>query len=273
MARIIASVTPNNTQFGPLLYPGELERAIQELGELGYDGIELSLRTPQDVDRNTLENMLSRANMQLISIATGQSFIEDGYAVFHEDELIRKQTAERIRGYVDLIASMGGKSVILGGIKGKLGPANPEQQFAHGAATIDSCLEYAEKKQVMLLLEAINRYETNIMVTVESCAEFAEKRDSPYLKVLADTFHMNIEEVSLKGSLDTYAKHIGAIHCADSNRLAPGMGHVDFHEVLKDIGQYPYLQYLGVEVLPLPDSHTCAETAIHTLRRITHREK
>lgn len=269
MVTIIASVTPNNTKFGPLLYPGELNRAIQELSELGYNGIELSLRTPQDVERNKLEKVLIQSNMQLVSIATGQSFIEDGYAIFHEDAQIREKTIERINGYVDLIASMGGKSVILGGIKGKLGKENPEQQFSDGSVTIDKCLEYAEKKNVMLLLEAINRYETNIMVTIESCADFVAKRNSPYLKVLADTFHMNIEEVSLRGSLDEHAIHIGAIHCADSNRLAPGMGHIDFEDVLKDINQYPYLQYLGIEVLPLPDSRSSAETAINTLRRIT----
>ncbi len=111
------------------------------------------------------------------------------------------------------------------------------------------------------------------MVTVSSCAEFAAKRNSPYLKVLADTFHMNIEEVSIKGSLDDAADHIGAIHCADSNRLAPGMGHIDFQEVLKDISRYPFLQYLGVEVLPLPDSRGCAQKAIGTLNRVIGREK
>ncbi|MCB5230988.1 MAG: TIM barrel protein [Sphaerochaetaceae bacterium] len=269
MVPIVASVTPNKTKFGPLLYPGELERGIKELGEFGYDGIELSLRTIQDVDESKLSKMLQDANMKLYSIATGQSFIEDGLSLFHVEKEKRDQTVDRLKTFVDLIDSLGGKAVILGGIRGKIDSSDPESQFAGGADAIESILAYAEQKKVTLLLEAINRYETNLFVTVQSCVEFIKERPSDYLKVLGDAFHMNIEEVSMRGAFDEYADYIGAIHTADSNRLAPGMGHTDFDDLLSNRAAYPNLHYLGVEVLPLPDSTTCAEVAIQTLHKIT----
>jgi len=262
---ITASVTPNATRFGPLLYPGELDRAVHELAGLGYTGIELSLRTPEDIDKRELYAQLDRHGLVLSSIATGQSYLEDGYSLFAEDSGIRRLTTDRIKRFIELVEPFRG-AVILGGIKGALTGTDREKQYAGGCDAIDSCLEYAEKHQVTLLLEAINRYETNLFNTVEACLDFAEQRNSPYLKILPDTFHMNIEEVSMEDSLQKAAPYIGAIHCADSNRLAPGMGHLDFSSLLRDTAAYTSLRYLGVEVLPLPDSRVCAETAINSIR-------
>ncbi len=264
--KIVASVTPNSTKFGPLLYPGELEKAISELSGFGYDGIELSLRTPLDVNSDVLFSLLDKKGLELVSIATGQSFVEDGYSLYDADPEIRKKTIARLKGYMDMLSDNHGM-VILGGIKGKLLEKDREAQIKGGDAAIDTCLEYAEKKGVTLLLEAINRYETNLFNTVQSCLDFVKSRGSEYLKVLPDTFHMNIEEADLKKSLDNAGTHIGALHCADSNRLAPGMGHVDFPGLLKDLTAYKSLRYLGVEVLPLPDSRKCAETAMSTIRK------
>ncbi|NQT61025.1 MAG: sugar phosphate isomerase/epimerase [Bacteroidetes bacterium] len=262
---ILASVTPNKTSFGPLLFSGDLETGGPFLGNLGYNGLEVSLRTPQDMDVSNLYAMLDDNGMELLSIATGQSYVDDGLYVFSMDEEVRDEILRRFFSFIDIAAPYEGM-VILGGIKGRLDKEDPETQFRIGEETIDRCLEYAEKKKVTLLLEAINRYETNLFNTVGSCAEFTAKRNSPYLKALADTFHMNLEEVSIEGSLDAAAPHIGVIHCADSNRLAPGMGHLDFKSILKNIKNYSSLRYLGVEVLPLPDSSICAETAMNTLK-------
>ncbi len=270
--KIVASVTPNSTKFGPLLYPGELEKAIIELADFGYDGIELSLRTPLDVDPVVLFDLLDKKGLELVSIATGQSFVEDGYSLYDPDPEIREKTVTRMKGYMDMLSS-GGGMVILGGIKGKLNDQDRNIQINGGDAAIDKCLDYAEKKRVTLLLEAINRYETNLFNTVESCVNFAKSRGSEYLKVLPDAFHMNIEETDMKQSLDMAGKYIGAIHCADSNRLAPGMGHINFKELLGNLSHYTGLRYLGVEVLPLPDSRSCAETAIATIRECLLKEE
>lgn len=266
--KVCASVTPNRTKFGPLLFPGELYVAIQELSKLGYDGIELSLRTVNDVDLFELQKSLDENEIELLSIATGQSYVEDGYSLFHSDSHIRDLTIERLKEFIDLKKETGGGSVILGGIKGRLDEKFQNTQFDQGSVAIDKCLEYAEKRGVVILLEAINRYETNIMVTIGECVDFAKERGSQFLRVLADTFHMNIEEISIKGALDSAGEYLGAIHCADSNRLAPGMGHIDFQETLKSIDTYNSLAYLGVEVLPFPDSNTCARNAIELLNGI-----
>lgn len=151
-------------------------------------------------------------------------------------------------------------------MKGSLLGRDDKKQYNNGCQAIDECLTYAEKKNAVLLLESINRYETNLFNTVDSCYDFAAARKSDSLKILPDIFHMNIEEVSILGAMDKAGAHIGAIHCADSNRLAPGMGHIDFRKALSHVRDYPALKYLGVEILPLPDSSRCVHKAIETIR-------
>ena len=88
-------------------------------------------------------------------------------------------------------------------------------------------------------LEAINRYETPLLNTAEQTVEVVKQIDRSNVKVLLDVFHMNIEEVSIPDAIRATGDLLGHFHVVDSNRHAPGMGHVDFTEIasaLRDIG-------------------------------------
>jgi 5-keto-L-gluconate epimerase len=265
--RVAASITPNRTKFGPLLFSGEVERGLSWLAELGYQGVELSLRTKDDMDIGAFAKSLDILHLKLFSIATGQSYVEDRLSLFAADENAREGTVKRLKDHMDIAAEFGA-SVIVGGIRGKVAE-NDAAQLEEGKKAIDRCIEYAERKKIVLLLEPINRYETNVFNSLEEARRFLVSRRSAYLRLLPDTFHMNIEEADMEASLEASRGWIGALHCADSNRLAPGMGHIDFSGILKKAVNFPQIQYFGVEVLPLPDSIGAARKAIETIRKAT----
>lgn len=128
---VAASVTPNKTEFGPLLYAGRIDSAIPALSDLGYSGIELSLRTSSDVPRDRLFRLLDKHGLELVSIATGQSYIEDGYSLFSSDEGSRNGAVGRLRDHIDLAAERGAW-VIVGGIRGKLSNKENTAHFEAG---------------------------------------------------------------------------------------------------------------------------------------------
>ncbi len=79
---------------------------------------------------------------------------------------------------------------------------------------------------------------------------------------------MNIEEKDMAGSLMEGGCLLWHVHFADSNRYAPGMGHLNFREftaVLKGMG---YNGYVSAEIIPVPDSLSSAKAWIETLRPI-----
>ena len=132
--------------------------------------------------------------------------------------------------------------MIIGGIRGKISSSGGQfnNDVKQGNLALQTCLEYAEKMGVFLLLEPINRYETNIINTLDDGLELIEELGSSNLKLLPDTFHMNIEERSFAESIMRAGSHIGYVHFADSNRMAPGWGHIDFTQVLNALANVGY---------------------------------
>ncbi len=82
-----------------------------------------------------------------------------------------------------------------------------------------------------------------------------------------DVFHMNIEEQSVMGSLVRYQDRITHIHICDTNRRAPGQGHLDVVEIIDTLHALGYEGYLSAE-LDVPDQGKAAELTanyIHSL--------
>jgi sugar phosphate isomerase/epimerase len=263
------SITPAPAKFGPLLFAGEWERGVETAIELGYDAIELSLRDPQEQVVKDLAKALHEKRFPISTIATGQSYYNDGLSLTSLDESVQAKLYDRFRGFIDLLAPYR-STLTLGGVRGNLtgDPGTFPAQRQRMVEAVRRCAEYAQAVGVQVAIEPINRYETNLIHTVGDALEFIREVGAENLVVLADTFHMNIEEVSLEDALRQAGKRLGYVHFADSNRLAAGRGHVDFKSlagVLREIG---YTGYISAEILPLPDSRTAAQWAIECFRAL-----
>ncbi len=98
-----------------------------------------------------------------------------------------------------------------------------------------------------LLLEPLNRYETYFLNRVEQALEIAEAVNHPRVKVLADLFHMNIEEKSLGDPIRAAGPRLGHVHIADNNRLQPGLGFMDFRPAFAALREIGYQGYVSIE--------------------------
>jgi len=104
--------------------------------------------------------------------------------------------------------------------------------------------EVAEEAGTLLLLEPLNRYETHLLNRLEQAVEICEKTGNPAVKLMADFFHMNIEEPDIAGSIRQAGEYVAHVHLADSIRWLPGYGHTDFtpgFAALKEIGFEGYM--------------------------------
>jgi 5-keto-L-gluconate epimerase len=267
MFRTAFSLSPLITGFGPMLFSGDLNRGLKVASELGYNGVELSIKNPLDLDKEDIIKRTESLGLDIYAIATGQSYYNDGYSFSAEDKNTRNSAIKRIKDNIDFAEILNCK-IIIGGILG-----NIREKFGSGSdvekRVIDSfypCLDYAKMKNVTILFEPINRYETLFINTMEEGREFLNVFNYDNLKLIPDTFHMNIEESSLENSLRDNIDFIGYIHLVDSNRRAPGFGHTDFKSIIKTLTELNYSGVLSCEILPLPDSLTAANQAIKYLK-------
>jgi 5-keto-L-gluconate epimerase len=127
---------------------------------------------------------------------------------------------------------------------------------------VRQCCKFALPLGVDILWEPINRYEMDDFNTVEQALAFLDEIQMPNLRLMIDTFHMNIEESSILDSIHAAADHTSYIQLADSNRRAPGFGHLDFDAIGATLANLGYDGVLSAEILPLPDPITAGKQAI-----------
>jgi len=109
---------------------------------------------------------------------------------------------------------------------------------------------YAAERDVDLTLECWNRYETYWLNRLDQGVELWEEVGLDRGGVMGDTFHMNIEEDSIAEAIRRTGPTLNHVHLADSNRAAPGEGHIDFVPVLEALRDVDYGGYLSFELLP-----------------------
>ena len=90
---------------------------------------------------------------------------------------------------------------------------------------------------ITLVMEPLNRYETHFLNTLAQGAAICQRVNHPRVRIMADFFHMHIEEANVAASLAQNLDYVSHVHLADSNRDLPGCGHTDFAPAFRVLKQ------------------------------------
>jgi sugar phosphate isomerase/epimerase len=107
--------------------------------------------------------------------------------------------------------------------------------------------EHAAREGVVVLLEPLNRYEDHMLNRLEQGVDLADAVGLDAVCVMADLYHMNIEEADPLAALLAAAPRLAHVHLSDSNRGQPFAGHVDWAAVLSTLRSAGYEGDLGLE--------------------------
>jgi len=170
------------------------------------------------------------------------------------DPARRRDAADNLRSQLSVVAELGGLGVITPAAWGLWSnrlppfvdpPRTPAQDREVLAELLAGLGEHAVREGVTLWVEPLNRYEDHMVNTVAQAAALVVAAGGRGLGVMLDTYHANIEERELASAVRSVA--LGHVHLSDSNRLAPGRGHVDFAAVLDALVATGYGGYLAME--------------------------
>lgn len=258
------ALSAQTTQFSAIAQ-GDLDNQFALLAELGYQGVELAIRNPEQLDRPQLAKRLERYGLELVAIGTGQAFVDEGLSLSSTEPDIRRQAMQRLQHHIDLAADFHSR-VIIGLIRGDGKTQFSETLFRQSLAEVCS---YAQTQNIRLLLEPINRYETRCLNTASAALDLINQPGYENIDLLLDTFHMNIEEPSLEQALITAGTRLGHLHVADNDRYYPGHGHIPFNALVPILKQLNYSGYVSGEMLPLPDFDTACRRTAAALQNFT----
>ena len=252
-----------------LLFPGRLEEGIATVVGMGYDGVELSIRDPSRLDRDRIGGLMARHSLEVAAVGTGLACTMDRLSFSDEDASVRLAAVQRIKSHIDF-ASFFQSKVFIGYIKGSLSPESAIRKVQKRWITscLKECAQFAAKRKVTLLIEIINRFESSFLHTIGEGVRFLKEMGEENIKLLIDTFHMNIEESSNEQAILEGSGHIDYVHLADNNRMYPGAGQIDFSKVISGLRRIGYQGYLTAEIVPKPSDEVAARRSIKAIKHV-----
>ncbi len=237
------------------------KESIKKASKLGYEGVELALKSADDIDADELKEWLAEYNMEVSSISTGQVFADLGLYFTNPNKIERMKSIEVFKDLIDLAKDFG-QIINIGRTRGFIAE-NQTYEQAEGLfiKTIEKLCDHAKPLGVTIIIEPVNRYEINFINNVDEGAKLLKKISRDNIGLMPDVFHMNIEDDSIIGSLERNIEYIKYIHFADSNRLAPGQGHINFESIIAILKENRFDGWISIEILPKPDPDTAARQA------------
>jgi sugar phosphate isomerase/epimerase len=221
------------------------------------------------VDWEEMVELSRRYSLPVTTLGTGMAAGMDGLTFTDPEAGVRIRAVERVKEHIRLAARLG-SAVTIGVLNGNLGSdlEQAAQPREHHLACLKECCHAAADLGVSLLLEPLNRYECDWLNTTADALSIIAQLGFANLKYLADTYHMNIEEVNIAASMRRAGSALGYIHLVDSNRCGPGQGHLPFGEVLNALIDVGYDGYLSLECLPKPDVERAIKNSLSYIKEL-----
>lgn len=119
-------------------------------------------------------------------------------------------------------------------------PVHKEDDWKYSVEGMKKLSELAKPYQITLNLEVLNRFENPILNTAEEGVQFVTEVDRDNVKVMLDTFHMNIEETSISAAIRTAGNLLGHFHTGECNRMVPGQGRMPWREIAEALHEIQY---------------------------------
>lgn len=224
----------------------DIAPVVRTVADLDFDGIEVSLLGMTDEKVASLSSIVKEHGLS-ITCTTGLSRDAD---IASADAAQSDQGIAYMRWAIGAAAALGAH-VLTGVIYAPWGHFEPDakkERTERAATALGSLDGDLERLDVVLGLEAINRFETDLVNTAAEATALAEQAGSQRIGVLLDTFHMNIEETELRSAIRTAGKHLKHFHCSDNNRGVPGAGHVPWDDVRAGLADIEYDDWVVMEM-------------------------
>ncbi len=249
---------------------GQFDGDLAVMRRAGYDAVELQIADPAQFDEPRVRRSLAAAGYAMCAFQTGSTYYSRGNCLCTRDEAVRRRTVALLESFVDLAARWKAL-IVFGSLQGRL---SDEPDRAAGAARIRDAVrdlgQYASEQGVTVAFEPVNHGEVGFHNTIAEVAELVRGLRLPGLRMMVDTFHMNIEEKDMLAPLAGIGDILAHVHLSETNRDVLGQGHWPTAAWLGELERIGYSGYCTVGVYNTRRTrHDCIESCMTAIRRAT----
>jgi len=230
----------------------DLMPILDRLKAIGYDGVEFLIGSPDEAAYKRIGNYAKNIGLETTTVfVVGQD--ENPIS---ENAATRGKALDRIKWAIDRAHDLNA-SVICGpfhsghGVFAKRAPQ--DQEYIWGAEVLRVAGDYAAKANIVMGLEALNRFECYLCNTMEQLTHLIKTADHPNVRAMFDTHHANIEEKTFTQAIQTIAPVLAHVHISENDRGTPGEGHINFDEAFAALASINYKGWLTIEAFSRND--------------------
>jgi sugar phosphate isomerase/epimerase len=228
-----------------------LDVTLGRIAAAGYDGVEL----PGEPDRfppAEVRRLLSQHGLAPLALTASCKVPETRRDLAHPDRTVRDDAVRYVLGCLRFAADIGAPVVqMLPSGETRLSPmATRDEEWAWSVEGMRRAAREAERLQVRISVEPINRYEAYLVTTAEDAIAYVDEVASPWVGMTLDLFHANIEEPDIPKSILTAGARLWHMHVADTNRQGVGRGHLDLAAIVTALREARFAGGMVVEVVP-----------------------
>lgn len=223
-----------------------LEVTLRRIKRLGFESVEIS-GEPKQYDTKTSRPLLKQYGSRCwgaVTLTLGQRNLAAS------NEAQRAASVEYVKSIVTMVKELDGtECTIVPATVGKIIPdGSPADEWRWVVAGLKEVYTHAQKCGVRMAIEPLNRFETYFLNRADQALRLAEDV-GPNCGVCLDVFHMNIEEVDMHAAIRKVGKRLADVHVAENNRLAPGMGSINWQKFVMTLREVGYTGALTMEAV------------------------
>ena len=226
----------------------EFDGDLACMKQAGYDAVELQIPDPALFDEARVASSLEAVGYRLCAFQSGSTYATRGNCLATRDDAVRTRTVRLLEGFVELAARWN-SVIVFGSLQGRLAD-EPDREA--GAARIEEAMrrvgQYATARNVTIAFEPVTHEEVGFNNTIQSVARLVRRLDLPGLRMMVDTFHMNIEEKDMLAPLPAIRDLLAHVHLSETNRDVLGTGHWDTAALLGELREIGYTGHCSVGV-------------------------
>ncbi len=229
----------------------DYKKYMDKVSALGFDVMEISCAALREVytTKEQLIELREYAKEKNLTLTAGYGPTKAENLCSEDPEAVKRAMVF----FKDLLPKLALMDIkILGGGLYSYWPVDftlnndKEGDRARAVKNLKELSKTAEEYDVTLGMEVLNRYEGYILNTCDEAIDFVDEIGSSHVKIMLDTFHMNIEEDNIAAAIRKAGSRLGHLHLGEQNRMVPGKGSLPWGEIgqaLRDI------QYEGAAVM------------------------
>ncbi|MFP3152867.1 sugar phosphate isomerase/epimerase [Lachnospiraceae bacterium ZAX-1] len=233
---------------------GDYLKYVDKVAGLGFDVLEIGGQIADEYSKEQIKELSDRAKAAGIELTIGYG---PSYAnnIATADKEARKNALKWYTKLFEVMQQL--DSHLVGGAIYSYWPidyskgVNKEEDWKNSVEGMRVLGELAQKYDVNIGLEVLNRFENHILNTAEEALSYVREVGLSNVKIMLDTFHMNIEEVSIRQAILTAGKHLGHFHTGECNRMVPGKGRMPWREIGEALRDINYQGTVVMEPFPV----------------------